>query len=77
MVADSGDVPMPGWTVDWSLPAGQKVADLWNGTAAYAGRDVMVHNAGGNGSSSPGRSTRSAAPPGEGDSVTTLPCRVG
>lgn len=78
-VTNSGNVPMLGWMVDWSLPAGQKVDSLWNGNATYTGQNVMVHNANWNGSLSPGQSaTFGYVVTGSGgDTATTLPCRVG
>ncbi|MFC8368816.1 lytic polysaccharide monooxygenase [Streptomyces sp. NPDC057239] len=78
-VTNSGDVPMLGWMVDWTLPSGQSVDSLWSGNATYDGQDVMVHNAGYNGSLDPGESATFGyvvSGPG-GDSTTTLPCRVG
>lgn len=78
-VTNSGSVPMLGWMVDWTLPAGQSVASLWNGDATYTGQDVMVHNAGWNGSLSPGRSTTFGyvVQGSGGDDSGSLPCRVG
>ncbi|MFD4506305.1 lytic polysaccharide monooxygenase [Streptomyces sp. NPDC058457] len=78
-VTNSGDVAMLGWMVNWTLPAGQSVASLWNGNATYGGQDVMVHNADWNGSLSPGRSTTFGyVVQGDGgDSATGLPCQVG
>ncbi|MGV9846395.1 lytic polysaccharide monooxygenase auxiliary activity family 9 protein [Streptomyces fungicidicus] len=78
-VTNSGDVPMLGWMVDWTLPAGQSVASLWSGNATYDGQDVMVHNAGYNGSLAPGQSTTFGyvVSGSGGDSTASLPCRVG
>lgn len=78
-VTNSGDVPMLGWMVDWTLPGGHSVASLWNGNATYSGQDVMVHNADWSGSLSPGQSTTFGyVVQGDGgDSATGLPCRVG
>ncbi|MFJ3801514.1 lytic polysaccharide monooxygenase [Streptomyces sp. NPDC090088] len=78
-VTNSGDVAMLGWMVDWTLPAGQSVASLWNGNATYSGQGVMVHNADWNGSLSPGQSTTFGyVVQGDGgDSATDLPCQVG
>lgn len=78
-VANSGDVPMLGWMVDWTLPGGQSVAGLWNGNATCTGQDVMVHNVDWNGSLSPDRSTAFgyAVQGSGGDDFTTLPCQVG
>ncbi|MFD7701181.1 cellulose binding domain-containing protein [Streptomyces caelestis] len=78
-VTNDGDVPMLGWMVDWTLPDGQRIDSLWSGTATYDGQDVMVHNAGCNGSLDPGESTtfgHVVSGPG-GDGATSLPCRVG
>ncbi|MEW2115553.1 lytic polysaccharide monooxygenase [Streptomyces sp. NPDC005474] len=78
-VTNSGNVPMLGWMVDWSLPAGQAVDSVWNGDATYNGQAVMVHNANWNGSLDPGKSAtfgyviRGSG----GETATTLPCRVG
>ncbi|GHI02350.1 chitin-binding protein [Streptomyces cellostaticus] len=76
---NSGDVPMLGWMVDWTLPAGQSVAGLWNGNATYTGQDVMVHNADWNGSLAPGQSaTFGYVVQGSGgDGSATLACQVG
>lgn len=78
-VTNTGDVPMLGWMVDWTLPAGQSVASLWNGNATYSGQDVMVHNADWNGALDPGKSaTFGYVVSGSGgDPATALPCRVG
>ncbi len=78
-VTNSGDVPMLGWMVDWTLPDGQKVDSLWNGDATYTGQDVMVHNTDWNGSLDPGRSATFGyvTTGADGDSTTTLPCQVG
>ncbi|MFJ3720066.1 lytic polysaccharide monooxygenase [Streptomyces sp. NPDC090057] len=78
-VTNSGAVPMLGWMVDWTLPAGQSVDSLWNGDATYTGQDVMVHNAGWNGSLSPGQSaTFGYVVRGSGaEDSTALPCQVG
>jgi chitin-binding protein len=78
-VTNTGDVPMLGWMVDWTLPAGQSVVSLWNGNATYSGQDVMVHNADWNGALDPGKSaTFGYVVSGSGgDPATALPCRVG
>ncbi|MGW1749193.1 lytic polysaccharide monooxygenase auxiliary activity family 9 protein [Streptomyces sp. NPDC002092] len=78
-VTNTGDVPMLGWMVDWTLPGGQKADSLWNGNATYDGQDVMVHNADWNGSLDPGKSTTFGyVVTGDGgDTATNLPCRVG
>ncbi|MFR0356624.1 lytic polysaccharide monooxygenase auxiliary activity family 9 protein [Streptomyces sediminimaris] len=78
-VTNTGDVPMLGWMVGWSLPDGQRVDSLWNGDATYTGQDVMVHNADWNGSLAPGESTTFGyVVKGDGGDTATGPdCRVG
>ncbi|GEC03715.1 chitin-binding protein [Streptomyces spinoverrucosus] len=78
-VTNTGDVPMLGWMVDWTLPSGQRVESLWNGTPTYNGQAVMVHNAGWNGSLDPGESTTFGyvVSGSGGDTTASLPCRVG
>lgn len=78
-VTDTGDVPLPGWMVDWSLPGGQSVAGLWSGDVTYTGQNVMVHHVDWNGSLDPGRSaTFGCVVEGSGgDTATVFPCRPG
>ncbi len=78
-VANTGDVPMLGWMVDWTLPGGQRVESLWSGSATYTGQNVMVHNADWNGELDPGESTTFGyTVGGSGDDPgTALACRVG
>lgn len=47
-VTNLGD-PLTGWRLTWSFTAGQTITQLWNGTAAQAGAQVTVVNAGWNG----------------------------
>lgn len=78
-VKNTGTVPMLGWMVDWSLPAGHRIDSLWNGAMTAQGQAVMVHNAGHNGSLDPGESTTFgyvASGPGA-DTATGLTCRLG
>ncbi len=44
-VTNTGDVPMLGWMVDFGLPAGQSITNLWGGRHTTQGQAVMVHNA--------------------------------
>ncbi|WP_406456146.1 lytic polysaccharide monooxygenase [Streptomyces sp. NBC_00876] len=78
-VTNSGDVPMLGWMVDWTQPAGQSVASLWNGAMTAQGQDVMVHNVDWNGSLDPGESTSFGyvSEGGAPDPGLELGCRVG
>lgn len=52
---------------------------LWNGNATHTGQDAMVRNADWNGSPSPGRSATFGyvVNGDDGDTATSLPCRVG
>ncbi|MDQ0948977.1 cellulase/cellobiase CelA1 [Streptomyces phaeochromogenes] len=78
-VTNTGEVPMLGWMVDWSLPGGQSVASLWSGNATYSGQNVMVHNADWNGSLDPGESASFGyvVQGSGGDAATALACRPG
>lgn len=73
--------PAPGACahVNARTPARQRVDSLWNGDATCRGQNVMVHNAGHNGSLTPGQSaTFGYVVSGSGgDSTTGLLCRVG
>ncbi|MGP3984524.1 lytic polysaccharide monooxygenase auxiliary activity family 9 protein [Streptomyces sp. KR80] len=56
-VTNTGSTPMPGWMADWTLPAGQRIDSLWNGTHTVSGQEVTVHNANWNGKLAAGAST--------------------
>ncbi|AXG82972.1 lytic polysaccharide monooxygenase [Streptomyces paludis] len=55
-VKNTGPNTILGWMVEFTLPSGQKVESLWNGSATYGGQQVMVHNADWNGKLAPGAS---------------------
>jgi predicted carbohydrate-binding protein with CBM5 and CBM33 domain len=44
-VSNPSSSPLNGWHVDWSMPDGETVASLWNGTYTTAGSLVTVTNA--------------------------------
>lgn len=46
----AGSAPINGWTVRWTLPSGQSIGQLWNGTLSVSGSTVSVSNASYNGS---------------------------
>ncbi|WP_424857117.1 cellulose binding domain-containing protein [Streptomyces sp. SAI-170] len=46
----AGDAAIDGWTVGLTLPAGQTVGQVWNGTLSASGSTVTVRNASYNGS---------------------------
>jgi serine/threonine protein kinase len=37
--------PLKGWTVSWTLPSGQSIGQIWNGTLAVAGQTIRVQPA--------------------------------
>jgi cellulase/cellobiase CelA1 len=43
--------------VRWTLPSGQGISQLWNGTLAVSGSGVTVQNVSYNGALAPGAST--------------------
>ncbi|MFL6145622.1 MAG: protein kinase domain-containing protein [Labedaea sp.] len=48
VVRNNAGPALAGWTVRWTLPAGQTINTLWNGTLAQNGTAVTVSNAGWN-----------------------------
>jgi predicted carbohydrate-binding protein with CBM5 and CBM33 domain len=46
-----------GWTATWTLPSGQSITQVWNGTLSTSGSTVTVTNASYNGSLAPSAST--------------------
>ncbi|MEO3930473.1 cellulose binding domain-containing protein [Micromonosporaceae bacterium B7E4] len=53
----AGSAPIDGWTVRWTLGAGQSVGQVWNGTASTSGSTVTVRNTSYNGALVVGGST--------------------
>lgn len=41
-VSNNATRPLNGWTVTWTLPGGQKIDNLWNGTLSQDGKTVRV-----------------------------------
>lgn len=56
-VTDNGSTALNGWSVRWTLPSGQSISSLWNGTLAVSGSGVTVTNASYNGTVAPGANT--------------------
>ncbi|HKT04529.1 MAG TPA: cellulose binding domain-containing protein [Rugosimonospora sp.] len=56
-VANAGSSTLDGWTARWTLPGGQSVGQLWNGTLSTSGSGVTVTNASWNGALGAGAST--------------------
>ncbi|OXM70008.1 lytic polysaccharide monooxygenase auxiliary activity family 9 protein [Amycolatopsis vastitatis] len=48
-VMNHGTTPYTRWQVGWTLPAGQTIASVWNGTLSQSGSAVTVRNADWNG----------------------------
>jgi hypothetical protein len=57
VVRNTGSTAASGWTVQFSLPAGDTVTGLWNGVMTKQGTQVTVRNDDWNGTLSPGSST--------------------
>jgi cellulase/cellobiase CelA1 len=53
-VANTGSSPSSSWRVNWTLPSGQSISQVWNGTLTTSGSAVAVANASYNGSLAPG-----------------------
>lgn len=56
-VHNNGTAPVSGWTVRFTFPGDQRIANLWNGTYVQTGAAVTVSNAGWNQLIPPGGST--------------------
>ncbi|WP_245647206.1 lytic polysaccharide monooxygenase [Microtetraspora niveoalba] len=56
-VRNTGTASIGGWTVGWTLPSGQTITQVWNGTATQSGGSVTVRNVGYNGALAPNAST--------------------
>jgi eukaryotic-like serine/threonine-protein kinase len=44
-VRNDGNSDLSGWTVTWTLPDGQQIRTLWNGTLTRSGTEMTVANA--------------------------------
>lgn len=52
-VTDTGPAPLSGWTVRFTLPAGDTIASSWNATISQSGQQVTASSAAYNGALSP------------------------
>jgi len=43
-------IPLNSWTVRWTLPSGQSISQLWNGSLTVTGSLAVVRNVSWNGS---------------------------
>jgi chitin-binding protein len=57
VMVHAGTAAVNGWTVDFTFPGSQTLAQLWSGRSASSGSLVTVHNESWNGSIAPGDST--------------------
>lgn len=55
-IANTGSVPVNGWTLNWTFAAGQAVNNMWNATYRQSGGQVSATNVGYNPAIPPGGS---------------------
>ncbi|MFV2102865.1 GH12 family glycosyl hydrolase domain-containing protein [Micromonospora sp. LOL_024] len=53
-ITNTGSSTVNGWTLAYSLPAGQQVTNSWNATVSQSGSSVTARNVGYNGTIAPG-----------------------
>ncbi|MFI7606762.1 cellulose binding domain-containing protein [Micromonospora sp. NPDC049366] len=53
-IRNTGTSPVNGWTLAYTLPAGQQVTNAWNATVNQSGAAVTARNVGYNGTIAPG-----------------------
>jgi poly(3-hydroxybutyrate) depolymerase len=56
-VSATGSASTTGWRVNWTMPSGQSVSQVWNGTLTTSGSSTTVANAAYNGVLTPGSAT--------------------
>ncbi|WP_199517203.1 cellulose binding domain-containing protein [Nucisporomicrobium flavum] len=56
-VTNTGTAATTGWRVSWTLPSGQTISQVWNGTLSTSGGTATVTNASYNGALAPGAGT--------------------
>ncbi|MFC4592273.1 extracellular catalytic domain type 1 short-chain-length polyhydroxyalkanoate depolymerase [Sphaerisporangium corydalis] len=56
-ITNRGTTPVNGWTVTWTWPGNQKVANAWNATVTQSGTQVTARDAGYNATIAPGAGT--------------------
>ncbi|NUT51641.1 MAG: cellulose-binding protein [Saccharothrix sp.] len=73
-VANAGTATTRGWRVSWTLPSGQSVTQVWNGSLTTSGATATVADAGWNGTLAPGARTSfgftASGPPGTTPALT-------
>jgi mannan endo-1,4-beta-mannosidase len=45
VVRNTGSSALNGWRTGWTLPSGEAITNLWNGTLTQSGQAVTVTNA--------------------------------
>ncbi|GIF22897.1 hypothetical protein Ate02nite_56270 [Paractinoplanes tereljensis] len=74
-VSATGSAPTTGWRVNWTMPSGQSVSQVWNGSLTTNGSAAAVTNAAYNGALTPGSGTSfGLIVSGSGGPVPTLTC---
>jgi cellulase/cellobiase CelA1 len=53
-ITNTGTAPINGWTVQYQMPTGQRITQLWNGVVTQNGPNVTIRNANYNASVPPG-----------------------
>ena len=56
-ITNTGAAGLTRWSLTWQFTGGQRVTQLWNGSAGQTGAAVTVTNAAWNGALAPGGST--------------------
>jgi cellulose 1,4-beta-cellobiosidase len=56
-VENKGTAPSTGWKVSWTWSGNQQISNVWNGVLVGNGSNVVITNAGYNGSIAPGGNT--------------------
>ena len=74
-VMNHGTAPTSGWKVSWTMPSGETISTLWNGTLSQSGSSVTVTNASYNGTIAPdGQTTFGFTGTGPSAVPTSLTC---
>jgi endo-1,4-beta-xylanase len=77
-VRNDHTAPIVGWTVTWTLPGGQSISHVWNGSLTVNGQGVTVRDVGYNGTlSSNGSTTFGLQGGGTADTPADLTCTPG
>ncbi|WP_436531533.1 cellulose binding domain-containing protein [Actinoplanes sp. HUAS TT8] len=76
-VSNTGAAGITGWRVSWTVPSGQAISQVWNGSLTTGGGSATVTNTAWNGSVAPGAGTTfGLLATGNPATVPTLTCAV-